>query len=675
MQRAYKENMDVISVSVGSVKGWTTGAMSVVASRIVNKGVTVSVSAGNQGQVGAFYSYNPASGLGVLNVGSSDSNAYPAQLATVSTGYGPIAYYNFQPFTMSPTPLTPGAQYPITAYTTDPNVAADGCLASNGAVDVAGKIVIIRRGGCSLSDKARFAFLAGAIGVLVVNTDGALPIYQLFPKINFGLINFADGNYLLNQLASGASPTLSFDFAPIAIPNTDSGNTTSYFSEIGPTNDLYMAPSIIAPGSNILSLLPYKPEANFYGWSITDGTSWSSAYGAGAAALYLKAKGTQWTSPKQIKEAFEASAQYLPTSRTDNTPLTVAQQGSGQLQVFDAINRELVVSPTELLLNDTANFASTQYITLTNKGRKLTTYKLSHVAAGTALHFEQGSIQPASEPVPQAANAASVQILGSTVVLWPGASTVVRVRFSPPRGLDAKQFPIYSGWIKIIGGNTNTQIPYLGVAASMKDMPILDTTDFAFGFQTPVIIAPNQAVQSGPATYSLSGDDYPTVMYRQAAGTPSLVIDLVDANANLGITPNYNTKRDASDRFSLEPRRGQSMNEQTSRPSPLLQLWCLIVNNRDPKCKDSDKNNTYKKVPIVGTVFVASYVPRNTNNADGQGAVQNTVALNNNGQFSNGTAIPNGQYKLLLRTLKITGDPKKQSDYETWLSQPFTVAR
>lgn len=41
--------------------------------------------------------------------------------------------------------------------------------------------------------------------------------------------------------------------------------------------------------------------------------------------------------------------------------------------------------------------------------------------------------------------------------------------------------------------------------------------------------------------------------------------------------------------------------------------------------------------------------------------------------FANGTAIPNGRYKILIRALKITGDPKKESDYDAWLSPVVIV--
>lgn len=36
--------------------------------------------------------------------------------------------------------------------------------------------------------------------------------------------------------------------------------------------------------------------------------------------------------------------------------------------------------------------------------------------------------------------------------------------------------------------------------------------------------------------------------------------------------------------------------------------------------------------------------------------------------FANNSAIPNGQYRVLVRALKITGSPTKEEDFETFLS-------
>jgi hypothetical protein len=42
--------------------------------------------------------------------------------------------------------------------------------------------------------------------------------------------------------------------------------------------------------------------------------------------------------------------------------------------------------------------------------------------------------------------------------------------------------------------------------------------------------------------------------------------------------------------------------------------------------------------------------------------------------FANQTVIPNGEYRVLLRALKVTGNPKNEADYESWVSPVFKVA-
>jgi hypothetical protein len=45
-----------------------------------------------------------------------------------------------------------------------------------------------------------------------------------------------------------------------------------------------------------------------------------------------------------------------------------------------------------------------------------------------------------------------------------------------------------------------------------------------------------------------------------------------------------------------------------------------------------------------------------------------------NGQFANNTKIENGKYRTLMRALKVTGNPRNERDYETWLSPVFGIA-
>lgn len=53
-----------------------------------------------------------------------------------------------------------------------------------------------------------------------------------------------------------------------------------------------------------------------------------------------------------------------------------------------------------------------------------------------------------------------------------------------------------------------------GIAAKMKDMPIIDGSDYYFGFNSPTIMNAAGEIQTGVTTYTLAEGDAPTVIYR-----------------------------------------------------------------------------------------------------------------------------------------------------------------
>jgi hypothetical protein len=105
---------------------------------------------------------------------------------------------------------------------------------------------------------------------------------------------------------------------------------------------------------------------------------------------------------------------------------------------------------------------------------------------------------------------------------------------------------------------------------------------------------------------------------RLTGGTPLLLIDLVGVNASLGFTPNYNTKRDAvldtaelelMQRAGLEARR-QADPSKAANLQGLLYLWCQLTHGRGKGCSGSGTGNTFARVPILGNLFEADYIPR-----------------------------------------------------------------
>ncbi|KAG8734128.1 hypothetical protein FRC11_011391 [Ceratobasidium sp. 423] len=96
-------------------------------------------------------------------------------------------------------------------------------------------------------------------------------------------------------------------------------------------------------------------------------------------------------------------------------------------------------------------------------------------------------------------------------------------------------------------------------------------------------------------------------------------------------------------------------------------IWDWLFPN-----KGQTSGGTFAAVQTLGVLYQEDYLPRNSlaATADDNGYTGLQVTA-----FANGTAIPDGSYKVLLRALKITGNPKKEEDYEVWTSPTIVVKR
>lgn len=91
--------------------------------------------------------------LFVLTRFSSHSSAIAVQSILTSTGYGPIQYNSLQPYPL-PSPFKYDIFYPIYIISTDTGVADDACNQLPASTpNLAGKITIVRRGGCAFVQK------------------------------------------------------------------------------------------------------------------------------------------------------------------------------------------------------------------------------------------------------------------------------------------------------------------------------------------------------------------------------------------------------------------------------------------------------------------------------------------------------------------------------------------
>jgi hypothetical protein len=168
----------------------------------------------------------------------------------------------------------------------------------------------------------------------------------------------------------------------------------------------------------------------------------------------------------------------------------------------------------------------------------------------------------------------------------------------------------------------------------------LDNTSELLGNKLPSLKAQDEFTTT-EQTYTFKDGNFPTIAYRLAMGTRFLSIDLVAENTSV---PNTVARR------GIERRMWGAI----SSFIPSIIDWARGV----------FKEGTYSQIPIVGILGQDEYRARHSNSKDDG---YSTFVLKNN-TFADDTVIPNGRYKILLRALKITGDPKEEADYEAWLS-------
>jgi hypothetical protein len=76
LEQGVKDGMDILTLSLGTRQGWASTTTAVVADRIAQSGMIITVAAGNDGDFGSWDSGSPASSKDVISVGSVDKSVF-----------------------------------------------------------------------------------------------------------------------------------------------------------------------------------------------------------------------------------------------------------------------------------------------------------------------------------------------------------------------------------------------------------------------------------------------------------------------------------------------------------------------------------------------------------------------------------------------------------------------
>jgi minor extracellular serine protease Vpr len=447
--------VDVINLSLGSSYGQIEDDLSAATANAVALGVVVVASAGNSADR-PYITGSPSSTPGVISVAQTQvpsATAIPLVVnapAAIAGVYGNTATLDWAPI---------GA-----GVTADVVYFGRGCVGDPQLAVPTGKIALILRGACNISEKVDTAARAGATGVLIalVAAGDAVSFSlgngsQFVPSM---VIQQSLSNAIRAQLTAGATVNASLSPAGgIALVGSMVGSSSR-----GPNMSFgHIKPEIGAPGASLSAEYGTGTGQTAFG-----GTSGASPMVAGAAALLLSAYPDR--TPMEIKAMLMNSAEttvYTNPAVGPGVLAPITRIGSGELRVQRALALPVVAWDAQTL-SAALSYGALEVDKQTVVERTLTLKNFS----GSQKQFRVSkSFRYADD---QASGAVTVQ--SPTTVNVPANGTAqlkVSLLINPTKLPDwtlnggslggngaALNGPEYDGYVTLTSGSTTLSVPW-----------------------------------------------------------------------------------------------------------------------------------------------------------------------------------------------------------------------
>ncbi|POW12612.1 hypothetical protein PSTT_04243, partial [Puccinia striiformis] len=635
---AVRDGADVISASIGGFGGWSKGdALSDLINDLVGKGFALILAAGNEGSEGLFYAESPAAATNSLAVGSVKSKKRIVFHLQTSSGrtipYGSSGVFN-------------GTNLPV--YVTSPTSASssDACQPLPPSTpSLAGHVVLIRRGGCTFAEKVDTVVAHGATRILFyMNSTDPASLSNFMSGAQVATLAKEDGESLVSELRKNPNLKATFS-ASHSFESTDGGGLVSYFSQYGPSYDsVNIQPNFLGVGGDILNGSKAIGKLCHDEWNF-------HVYPPGC-----RYRGSDKRLPRKRHQGTEA--QNHPSTTAQQVPAAVGSsdiESQSKSPGFSPLFTPVVawwmrfahVAKTVLSIDALRCVifptSKPSTFTITNEGDISYSFRTGHSPAITVNTFQRGShrVSTTVETV-HGSPAAQAQVSPATFTLGPKASQDIHVTFTLPTGLSPELLPVYSGYISVLSDAECERhtLPYYGIAGVMKNTRVIDlgpdTEDKKQ--QVPRLTDFNRKPLNGSVDFN--GNGGVVTRYRLAFGSPYMRVDVINANATLA-------------------NEGPSPAQISGMP-------------------DLGANFTLSKRTFLGTNLIgmvptsnSTYVPRTVST--------DTVVLSWDGTLvpigSIGPIfqVPGGHYKILIRALRVNGNPYTDADFDYWVSPPISV--
>jgi hypothetical protein len=511
LEDAFADGMDVVVLPFGAQPAFQAlmcpnndcdrdkFAMEQAVQRATNLGMTVVISAGNDGLLGT-----SAPTLNTIN----SPGTVPAAITVGSSSNLHVVYATVTANGANINALFGDAPMPAQAVSGPLHNVGMACAALP-AGSLAGAIALIQRGTCDFNVKINNAQAAGAVGAIVYQSPGGGAPVAMLGLVDTGIpavmVGESDGVALQSAARATIDPTLTAPPAMASAVTPDSSR--------GPAiGDSSIKPDLVAVGTGIYTATQTSdPNGDLYsatGYIGVSGNSFAAAMAAGAAAL-VKQNNPGFRAG-QIKSALvnTATQDVLDSSGT----ASVIAVGAGKLNAAAAVSASATVEPATLSFGAVTTLPISLTLTLTNTSNSAATYSLND-------------------------NNGRLAISPPSVTLNPGDTRQIPVQLTGARPAAGS----YEGYVTISGGSNTLQVPYLYLVGDGVPANIFPVTNGSFSDvvgDTNVLILFKLIDR-----YGLPVRNYPVTFKAVAggqitAGDPATdIYGLAGALVNLGTQP------------------------------------------------------------------------------------------------------------------------------------------
>lgn len=316
IEEAIKDKVDVLNLSLGNEVNGPDLPISLALNNAVANGVIAVTSSGN-------------SGPNVWTVGSPGT---AGKAISVGASTPPMQIPYLKVDGMEDIRLNPLQGSKIWDLDNSYKIVEGGIGSKNSLSSVKGKIVLIKRGEITFTEKVENAYEAGAKGVIIYNNTNGVLIGNLLRIVPIPVVGISkkQGEILLKKIRERHT-----------VGRTrmkEEKDLLAEFSSRGPVTSTWeIKPDVVAPGVAINSTVPG-------GYLYLHGTSMAAPHVAGACAL-IKQAHPEW-GPEQVKAALMNTAVIMKNSA--NHPYKAYEQGAGRIQIEEAIQTNILVIPGSL---------------------------------------------------------------------------------------------------------------------------------------------------------------------------------------------------------------------------------------------------------------------------------------------------------------------------------------